>query len=155
MGDCSRIPRSLESRYRIFESCSGYLYRPIVVSFSMTGKRSWRLIKCKNYLYPPRFRFAGQWKMHILTIVKINISRSFINLSSLYRRLYPPESGFTPAHSYNITISSGANILLYNIYSCNYNSCKPGSSVSIVSGYGLDDCAIEVRSPAEAKGFFL
>jgi hypothetical protein len=28
------------------------------------------------------------------------------------------------------------------------------SSVSIVSGYGLDDRAIEVRSPAEAKGFF-
>jgi hypothetical protein len=33
--------------------------------------------------------------------------------------------------------------------------CQPGSSVSIVSGYGLDDRAIEVRSPAEAKGFFL
>jgi hypothetical protein len=32
---------------------------------------------------------------------------------------------------------------------------KPGSSVSIVSGYGLDDRAIEVRSPAQAKGFFL
>jgi hypothetical protein len=30
---------------------------------------------------------------------------------------------------------------------------EPGSSVSIVSGYGLDDRAIEVRSPAEAKGF--
>jgi hypothetical protein len=32
---------------------------------------------------------------------------------------------------------------------------EPGSSVSVVSGYGLDDRAIEVRSPAEAKGFFL
>jgi hypothetical protein len=32
---------------------------------------------------------------------------------------------------------------------------EPGSSVSIVSGYGLDYRAIEVRSPAEAKGFFL
>jgi hypothetical protein len=30
-----------------------------------------------------------------------------------------------------------------------------GSSVSNVSGYGLDDRAIEVRSPAEARGFFL
>jgi hypothetical protein len=29
------------------------------------------------------------------------------------------------------------------------------SSVSIVSGYGLDDRAIEVRFLAEAKGFFL
>jgi hypothetical protein len=31
---------------------------------------------------------------------------------------------------------------------------EPGSSVSIVSGYGLDDRAIEVRFPAETKGFF-
>jgi ABC-type sulfate transport system permease subunit len=30
-----------------------------------------------------------------------------------------------------------------------------GSSVSIVSGYGLSHRAIEVRSPAEAKGFLL
>jgi hypothetical protein len=30
-----------------------------------------------------------------------------------------------------------------------------GSSVSIVSGYGLDDQAIEVRSPAEVRQFFL
>jgi hypothetical protein len=30
---------------------------------------------------------------------------------------------------------------------------EPGSSVSIVSGYGLDDRAIVVRSPAEAKDF--
>jgi hypothetical protein len=32
---------------------------------------------------------------------------------------------------------------------------EPGSSVSIVSVYGLDDRAIEVRSQAEAKEFFL
>jgi hypothetical protein len=32
---------------------------------------------------------------------------------------------------------------------------EPGSSGSIVSGYGLDNRAIEVRSPSEAKGFFL
>jgi hypothetical protein len=32
---------------------------------------------------------------------------------------------------------------------------EPGSSVSVVSGYSLDDRAIEVRSLAEAKGFFL
>jgi hypothetical protein len=32
---------------------------------------------------------------------------------------------------------------------------EAGSSVSIVSGHGLDDWAIEVRSPAEAKAFFL
>jgi hypothetical protein len=32
---------------------------------------------------------------------------------------------------------------------------EPGTSVSTVSGYGLDDREIEVRSAAEAKGFFL
>jgi hypothetical protein len=32
---------------------------------------------------------------------------------------------------------------------------EPGSSVSIVSGYRLDDWVIEVQSPAEVKGFFL
>jgi hypothetical protein len=33
--------------------------------------------------------------------------------------------------------------------------CEPGSSVSMVCGYRLDYRAIEVRSLAEAKGFFL
>jgi hypothetical protein len=36
-----------------------------------------------------------------------------------------------------------------------FHSCEPGSSVSIVSGHGLDDQTIDFRSPAEAKGFFL
>jgi hypothetical protein len=34
-----------------------------------------------------------------------------------------------------------------------HNNLGPGSSVSVVSGYGLDDRAIEVRSPAEARDF--
>jgi hypothetical protein len=38
---------------------------------------------------------------------------------------------------------------------CKFSYGGPGSSVSIVCGYGLDERAIEVRSPAEAKGFFL
>jgi hypothetical protein len=32
---------------------------------------------------------------------------------------------------------------------------EPHSSVGIVSGYELEDRKSEVRSPAEAKGFFL
>jgi hypothetical protein len=32
---------------------------------------------------------------------------------------------------------------------------EPGNSVTIVSGYGLDDRTIEVRPPAEAKAFLL
>jgi hypothetical protein len=35
------------------------------------------------------------------------------------------------------------------------NIIESGSSVCIVAGYWLDDRAIKVRSPAEAKGFFL
>jgi hypothetical protein len=45
-------------------------------------------------------------------------------------------------------------ITIPNLFRC-LSEREPGSSVSIVSGYGLDDRAIEVRSPAEAKGFFL
>jgi hypothetical protein len=37
----------------------------------------------------------------------------------------------------------------------NLTSGEPDSSVSAVSGCGLDDRAIEVRSLAEAEGFFL
>jgi hypothetical protein len=45
---------------------------------------------------------------------------------------------------------------LHNLYSSLYiirqiKSSELGSSVSIVSGYGLDDRAKEVRSPADAK----
>jgi hypothetical protein len=39
--------------------------------------------------------------------------------------------------------------------SLKYNSAVWCLSVSVVSGYGLDDRAIGVRSPAQAKGFFL
>jgi hypothetical protein len=39
--------------------------------------------------------------------------------------------------------------------SSSIRDCSWGSSVSIVSDHGLDDQAIEVRSPAEVKGFFL
>jgi hypothetical protein len=34
-------------------------------------------------------------------------------------------------------------------------NCEPGSSGSVVSDYRLDDRETGVRSPAEAKGFFL
>jgi hypothetical protein len=39
-------------------------------------------------------------------------------------------------------------------FSVSTKTClEPGSSVSIVSGYGLDDRAIGVRSPGETKDF--
>jgi hypothetical protein len=41
--------------------------------------------------------------------------------------------------------------MIWKSYERNY--CEPRSSVSIVSAYGLDDPAIEVRSAAEAEDF--
>jgi hypothetical protein len=46
-------------------------------------------------------------------------------------------------------------IVFWDIVSCSLIEGELGSSVSIVSGYGLDDRVIDVRSPAEARGFFL
>jgi hypothetical protein len=43
------------------------------------------------------------------------------------------------------------NYLQLSNYHWYYDNCEPGSSVSIVSDYGLEDREIEVRSPAEAK----
>jgi hypothetical protein len=48
--------------------------------------------------------------------------------------------------------TSGNTTILFTDYKLFLR--EPGSSVSIVSGYGLNDRAIEVRSPTEAKGFF-
>jgi hypothetical protein len=46
------------------------------------------------------------------------------------------------------------DLICLTIFGEEYNNLsEPGSSVSIVSGYGLDDRAIEVRSPARAKDF--
>jgi hypothetical protein len=45
-------------------------------------------------------------------------------------------------------------ILTVNGGYCNYLRSQ-GSSVGIVSDYGLDDRAIGVRSPAEEGGFFV
>jgi hypothetical protein len=47
-------------------------------------------------------------------------------------------------------------VFIFSKYKCVYShSSEPGSSVSMVSGYGLDNREIEVQSPVEAKGFFL
>jgi hypothetical protein len=43
------------------------------------------------------------------------------------------------------------DFIIYVIYKVLY--FEQGSSVIIVSGYGLDNREIEVRSPAEAGGF--
>jgi hypothetical protein len=58
--------------------------------------------------------------------------------------------------SYVLTISLKiTDLKRVKLSCCTIQICEPGSSDSTVSGYGLDDRTIEVRSPAEAKGFFL
>jgi hypothetical protein len=47
------------------------------------------------------------------------------------------------------------NAVSVSYFSSDITSNEPGSSVSIVSGYGLDDRVIDVRSLAQAGGFFL
>jgi hypothetical protein len=58
-----------------------------------------------------------------------------------------------------LTLNVDPYFFVSGLYSSTFCICiylirEPGSSVSVVSGYGLDDRAIEVRSPAEAKVFF-
>jgi hypothetical protein len=72
--------------------------------------------------------------------------------------IYSPSLGrdLNPGAFYH---SATASVKLHALFSIDIVSViagrSRGNSVSIVSGYGLDDRAIEVRSPAEAKGFFL
>jgi hypothetical protein len=54
----------------------------------------------------------------------------------------------------NLQSLSGMDLMQYYHYVL-YCIVSRGSSVDIMSGYGLHDRAIEVRSPAETKGFFL
>jgi hypothetical protein len=66
-----------------------------------------------------------------------------VNDSGKQKALWEPDTG-------NTTPCSGNLHRLHNHGAASVNG-ELGSSVSIVSGYGLDDWAIEVRSPAEAK----
>jgi hypothetical protein len=45
------------------------------------------------------------------------------------------------------------HVASFEIYLLQVRNGEPGSSVSIMSGYGLDDQAIEVQSSAEVRGF--
>jgi hypothetical protein len=44
---------------------------------------------------------------------------------------------------------------VYGIFMITIYISEQRSSVSVVSGYGLDDRAMEVRSPAEEREFFV
>jgi hypothetical protein len=61
-------------------------------------------------------------------------------------------------HFHGNTRNENLQVFLLNIFTrevSNLYESELGSSDSKVSGYELDDRAIEVRSPAEAKGFYL
>jgi hypothetical protein len=57
--------------------------------------------------------------------------------------------GILPSYVENCQLSEMYHIL----FICSLFNGEPGSSVSMVSGYGLDARAIEIRSPAEMKAF--
>jgi hypothetical protein len=67
----------------------------------------------------------------------------------------------TASHTYLMgtvlfySLSRGLLLSEFRFSTNTLSFCEPGSSVSIVSGYGQDDRAIGIRSPAEAKGFLL
>jgi hypothetical protein len=67
------------------------------------------------------------------------------NLQEIHRRVH-----YSPS-----TDNAGLLTLLNSLWNMYTLTQQPGSSVSIVSDYGLDDRATEIRSPSEAKGFFL
>jgi hypothetical protein len=55
-------------------------------------------------------------------------------------------------HSYNKAAKHDLKRCAWTDFdSLTFLRMEPGSAVSIISGCGLDDRAIEVRSPAEAK----
>jgi hypothetical protein len=68
--------------------------------------------------------------------------QTYVALKTFRRSLLCPSS-----------MPSGGEISTSEILLIEAVSVSQGSSVSIVSGYGLDDRAIGVRSPAEAKEF--
>jgi hypothetical protein len=86
-----------------------------------------------------------------LALQVVHSKRSIFFLSFFhFSFLYPNLPHFLLIHPFFLKfVSLDSFLLLSTIVR------SRGSSVSIVSGYGLDDRAIEVRSPAEAKRFFL
>jgi hypothetical protein len=72
---------------------------------------------------------------------------------------FPPKPFIFPLlfHSCYMSLLPHTPLIRRTYKNCLLFSCiwSPGSSVTIVYGYGLDDRAIEVRSPAEAKRFFV
>jgi hypothetical protein len=98
-------------------------------------------------------------------------ARVFFIITNLICKLYFSSYPWVPVYSFSIICSRVCDIELSTMHfpspisdpGAKYSRFRvftfglvdQGSLVSIVSGYRLDDLAIEVRSPAEAKGFFL
>jgi hypothetical protein len=71
-------------------------------------------------------------------------------LLAQHRKIYNFEGNLRPSSC----------LIIYVRYKLDFqynagNYSEPGSSVNMVSGYGLGGRALEVRSPAKAKEFFL
>jgi CDGSH-type Zn-finger protein len=97
------------------------------------------------------------WVLNIWKCCQSNVCCLFISvccpLCSLERLI--PETEVTAAVVCGPTEKFGGALVPSYFLSLLIVIGEPSSSVSKVSGYGLDDQAIEVRSLAEAKEFFL
>jgi hypothetical protein len=83
------------------------------------------------------------------------LSRSRDSITTRLKRNIPCFSHFGTQWALKLSLTDLSHHLyiiglFYTRYEC---VCEPGSSVGIVSGYGLDDRAIEVRFPAKEKDF--
>jgi hypothetical protein len=126
---------------------------PDNISLRSFEVNSWQL---RRFSFDLRCRFI---LMCLLQRTTNNVSKKQVTSTSKSQRSLKSIQEINYAVTYAIYIPG---VPLFERLQCNYPFCyiyflprKPGSSGSIVYGYGLDDRVIEVRSPAEAKGFFL
>jgi hypothetical protein len=96
------------------------------------------------------------WRVHS---VNLQLNSAYVNVETLLKCDRISSENFAKGNNttYRRTISACHDCAWWQMHfatRCSIAHVSRGSSVSIVSGYGLNDQTIKVWSPAEAKGFF-
>jgi hypothetical protein len=87
-----------------------------------------------------------------MLVIKVQI---FCLILYLHCCLFAPQYVFEDLDGYERRLSKDVDGNFRDILYGTAATLDDELGSSIVSGYGLDDRAIEVRSPAETRGFFL
>jgi hypothetical protein len=101
----------------------------------------------------------GQYGLHCNSLVHIFLRGANVFTLDSNEHYFRSRNLALPQDSHSIRGSTRdlwticATCCNIQLYPCSALLSEPGSSVSIVSGNGLDDRAFEVRFPAEAKDF--